>query len=379
MPYEWQEEQYNMKSVLFLSVMNGSAWGGSEELWFRLALYSAANNNITAVVCFEWPEKKSRLQQLRDAGCIVYTLNSKRSFISNFQNIRTLKQIPFEQYDVQVINQGGWKDVVHTPFAKLYKRLSNYVLLYHNYDKGSVLSKRKTALLRNWAEKAKCNAAASSKIFSTIADDLQLTVPRAEVWINPITFLPDAQPETYFNNSNISIWLMLAALDVQRKAQDVLITALASAKWKQRNWQLHLYGSGKDKEYLETLIQQLQLNDKVFLKGHTHNVKEVLKQSNWLFQCTNKDAMPISVMEAMALGLPCLVSATGDMPKWIADGVSGYVCTAVTATAIDEKLEIIWQNKQQWKQMGKEAFASFMYKYPQPYEMEMFKKIVNDL
>ena len=30
-----------MKSILFLSVMNGSAWGGSEEQWFRLALWMA--------------------------------------------------------------------------------------------------------------------------------------------------------------------------------------------------------------------------------------------------------------------------------------------------------------------------------------------------
>jgi glycosyltransferase involved in cell wall biosynthesis len=366
-----------MKPVLFFSVMNGSAWGGSEELWYRAALYSAGSNNKTAIVCFDWPDKRNRLQKLKDAGCRVYTLKSGRSVFAQFRNLIQLRSIPFEEYEIQVISQGGWKDVVHTPFAHLYKRLTNYVLLYHNYDTGTVLSPGKTTLLRNWVEKARCNAADSAKIFSTIEKDLKIKIPRAEVWVNPITFLPAAQPSAYPIN-NTCIWVMLAALDLHRKAQDVLIHALAADKWKKRNWQLHLYGNGADQKKLEILIGQLQLNHKVFLKGHTHDVKAVLEQCNWLFQCTHKDAMPISVVEAMAVGRPCLVSNIGDMAKWINDGESGYVCTSVTASVIDEQLENIWQNKERWKQMGEAAFTRFLQMYPQPYEEDLLHKIMNE-
>ena len=46
-----------MKSVLFISLMNGAAWGGSEELWFQTALYAANNGYKVGCAFYEWPQK----------------------------------------------------------------------------------------------------------------------------------------------------------------------------------------------------------------------------------------------------------------------------------------------------------------------------------
>ena len=63
-----------MRSIIFLSVMNGAGWGGSEEQWYQLALYYAEKKIKTAAVFFDWPEKAGRIKALRDAGCQVYGL-----------------------------------------------------------------------------------------------------------------------------------------------------------------------------------------------------------------------------------------------------------------------------------------------------------------
>ncbi len=359
--------------------MNGSAWGGSEELWYKLALYTASKGIKTGVVCFNWPEKQNKLTALRNAGCNLYLLQRRRSVIAKIKNRFILNNIPVHLYEIQIVNQGGWEDVTHAPFKYFYKKLSNYILLFHNYEKGARLQASKKQILKNWTKHAQLNAAASSEVFHTLQQEYEVFVERKEVFINPITFLPLQVVTTYPNQNDPAIWVILAALDVGRKAQDIMIATLSAVKWKERNWQLHIYGNGKDQAFLEKFILEKGLEQKVFLKGHTNNVAEVLKYAHWLFQCTHKDAMPISVMEAMAIGRPCLVSNIGDMPEWIKDGESGYVCASVTQSAIDEKLEILWQNKERWQQMGEAAYARFVKKYPQPFEAVMFNKIMNAL
>jgi glycosyltransferase involved in cell wall biosynthesis len=187
--------------------------------------------------------------------------------------------------------------------------------------------------------------------------------------INPITFKPEAQPSPYpaFTGDAVT-WIMLAELDTGRKAQDILIQALSSAKWKERSWQLHLYGKGKDNLMLQNLVNECGLENKIILEGFTNDIKRVLQNCHLLFQCTRIDAMPISVVEAMAMARPCFVSEVGDMPSWVAHNYNGFICPLVNAAAIDIALENCWQQKENWQQLGKNAFSTFNQKYPLPYE-----------
>jgi glycosyltransferase involved in cell wall biosynthesis len=361
-----------MKSIFFLSLMNGTAWGGSEEIWYRTALWMCYNNFKVAVGCFEWEEKKSTIQKLQEAGCTVYLLPNKKGLFKNLAVKNVLKQIPFSKYNCVVINQGGWEDVLHGPFKNLFKKLPNYVLLSHNFNENATLGFFKKKLLQQWIQNAQMNFGATEKIFELIENKFKVEIKNKAILINPITFLPDAKPNNFpeFTNDT-SIWVMLAELDTSRKAQDVLINTLSSSKWIERNWQLHLYGKGKDEEKLQKLIKKCGLENKVFLKGYTANVKQTLKECHLLLQCTRVDAMPLSVVEAMAMARLCVVTNLGDMPVWINDGENGFVCNDLTEIEIDCTLENCWLQKNKWPLIGQNAFDTFTKKYPQPYEKKI--------
>jgi glycosyltransferase involved in cell wall biosynthesis len=251
----------------------------------------------------------------------------------------------------------------------LYKSLPNYILLYHNYEQGAKLKKGKQKLLKRWADHARLNAAACQQVFYELKKTNGINIEKAEVFTNPLSFNPPQKPTPYPSVQNsIVIWVMLAALDVNRKAQDVLINTLSADKWKLRNWELHLYGTGKDHEHIEELIKYNGLDSKIMLKGHTNDSLSVLQSAHWLFQCTHKDAMPLSVMEAMATGRPCFVSNTGDMALWIKDGFNGLVCETATNKNIDLKLDELWNKQQLWAEMGLNAFETFQKKFTSPYE-----------
>jgi len=367
-----------MRSVFFLSLMNGGAWGGSEEVWFRTALWMARSGYKVGIGCYHWPEKQARIDELKNAGCAVYLLPNKKGLFKKLVLKKALSAFPFSQYQLTVINQGGWEEVLHAPFRHLYKKLPAYVLLNHNYNEQATLSAAKQKLLHQWLNGAKMNFGATQKIFEVIERKFNISIEKKETLLNPITFTPDAEPGHYpaYTNDTCT-WVMLAELDTARKAQDILINALSSSKWKARNWQLHLYGYGKDKEKLEKLIAEQGLENKVLLKGFTTKIKQTLLDCHLLLQCTLIDAMPLSVVEAMATGRPCVVSNVGDMPVWIEDAVSGFICPEVTAAGIDETLEKCWQQKNNWAAMGRSAFETFIKKYPQPYEEKIADILCN--
>jgi glycosyltransferase involved in cell wall biosynthesis len=125
-----------------------------------------------------------------------------------------------------------------------------------------------------------------------------------------------------------------------------------------------LYGDGKDKSILEKLVAELQLQSKVFLKGYTDNVKQVLRDSHVILQMTHIDAMPVSVVEAMAMSRPIAVSDVGDMPLWVKNGINGWVTEKVTMESIDRTLEQVWAHRNKWDEMGENSYRIFQQKYP---------------
>jgi glycosyltransferase involved in cell wall biosynthesis len=358
--------------------MNGSYWGGSEELWYRTALWMNANGHEVGVCCYDWPEKKEKLEALSDKGATIYLLpRASRTFFGTGLK-KMIGAIPFESYDLIVINQGGYKEVVYPPFNKLYKRFRKYVLCFHNYDTSEKLPSCQVKALDNWMQNAAMNVAAARKIFEVILKNFGISVTKKEVWVNPITFKPpnDITPYPALQNGDY-IWTMLAELDMARKGQDMLVECLSTSKWKQRNWKLNLYGKGKDEARLNKLIWQHGLEEKIFLKGFTSNVAAVLTHSHLLLQCTRIDAMPLSVAEAMAMSRPCLVSNIGDMPYWVEDGKNGFVCNSADKETLDKKLEECWDNKDKWEELGRKAFESFKQKYPAYYEEHIANKLLS--
>jgi glycosyltransferase involved in cell wall biosynthesis len=372
-----------MQSVFFLSLMNGSAWGGSEELWYKTALWMAGNNYKVGVCCYNWPEKKEKITTLQQSGCTIYLLpnkNDAKGLFGKWKLHKLVAALPLEQYELHVVNQGGWEEVLHSPYKKLYRRLSNYVLLYHNYNNNAKLSAARQQLLQRWIAGAAKNIFLSGKIMDMLQNNFGIAAANAILYYNPITITPPQQVIAYppLQNGNY-VFVMLAALDVNRKAQDVLIQTLAQSKWKSRNWQLHLYGSGKDEAALMKLIADNSMQDKIALKGFTENVAAVLEQCHWVLQITHIDAMPLTVVEAMAMARPCIVSNVGDMPQWIQHNHNGFVCNTATIPDIDNVLEQCWQQQGQWAAMGQNAFTTFIKKYPQPYEEKMAALLLDNI
>ena len=364
-----------MESVFFVSLMNGAAWGGSEELWFRTALYAARAGHKVGCAFYDWPQKKERIEQLKKAGCEVYLFSNKgrekktpwqrlRYKITKRSVRRFAHSLPFSQYGLTVISLGSLEVVSHY-WKDFHKFIKNYTLLFHAHSESELIKPRKKLLLRKWILQAKHNLFASKRTRVYLEKQLCMAVPNANVLINPLSFEAPAEYTDYPASRNGNyLFVMLAALDTRRKAQDNLVKALSAQKWKERPWQLYLYGIGNSAQQLRKLIDKNGLNRKIFLKGYTSNAKLALSEAHLLLQITHIDAMPLALMEGLAVGRPVVVSNVGDMPEWVMENWNGWISGDASVEAIDAILEKCWQARRSWEEMGRNSFQFFQERFP---------------
>jgi glycosyltransferase involved in cell wall biosynthesis len=358
--------------------MNSDAWGGSEELWHKTAISCLSKNIDVTCLVYHWQQKESRLKELKECGAtILYIPNSGRKkeniwqrlrfeWITRLQQKRFINQINYTKFDNVLVNQGSFMEVTNNPWKRLYKRLTNYSITYHNYIEGFEFEPKKAEILKSWMEHAQHNFFASFNGCKVLEEQLEnYSIPNQVVFINPITIPIKETATPYKLVTSLTIkMVVLASLEVERKAQDNLIKALSTEKWKQRNWVLEIYGSGKDFLLLQNLIKSLSLNNKVMLMGNSNKVAEVLENAHLVLQITHMDAMPIVVVEALCMARPVVVSKIGDMPLWVKENENGWIANDASIENIDSILEKAWSNFDQWEQMGEASFNIFKKKFP---------------
>lgn len=93
---------------------------------------------------------------------------------------------------------------------------------------------------------------------------------------------------------------------IDRKNQKVLLEAMK--KLNNPNIVLMIAGDGEKKEELEKNIHDLQLEKSVKLLGYRPDVKELLKAADCFVFPSYQEGLPGALMEAMAVGLPCIAS-----------------------------------------------------------------------
>lgn len=90
-----------------------------------------------------------------------------------------------------------------------------------------------------------------------------------------------------------------------QKNHKMLIRAFAAIADKISD-NLIIYGEGELRGELESLIAELHLENRVFLPGSVKNVADTIKSAKLFVLSSDYEGMPNSLMEAMALGIPCI-------------------------------------------------------------------------
>ena len=109
------------------------------------------------------------------------------------------------------------------------------------------------------------------------------------------------------------------------KDHETLLKALQILKNKDINFKCLLIGQGlsnKNKE-LKIKVKNYGLQDKVILYGKTHKINKIINAFDINILTSKKECSPISLIESMSSGIPCISTNVGDAIELIGD--SGWV------------------------------------------------------
>jgi len=198
-------------------------------------------------------------------------------------------------------------------------------------------------------------AAAVVGVSPNIADQLAGLAPggRALAIANPVD--PAAcqgEPELVLSGSTV---LGMGRL-VESKQFDLLICAFAQCQPRHPDWRLVILGEGPERPSLESLARELGLGDRFMLPGAVRNPGPVLAQAQ-LFALTSRyEGFPMSLVEAMACGLPAVCTDYPAGPgEIISDGVNGALVPGDDQTALFRALNQLMGDEDKRLAMGQRA------------------------
>lgn len=133
----------------------------------------------------------------------------------------------------------------------------------------------------------------------------------------------------------------------QIKGVRYLIEAMSIMRLNNPHVELMIVGDGEEKEYLQKLTYDLNLNNCVSFVGKVPNddIPKYMKEADLFVLPSLSESFGIVNIEAMASGLPIVSTNVGGLPDLIKDGINGFLVNPRDPAAIAEKSLLILNDK----------------------------------
>jgi len=114
---------------------------------------------------------------------------------------------------------------------------------------------------------------------------------------------------------------------VPAKGQRILIEAVSHLKEAGRAVELQFVGDGPDRDELEKLVSSKGLSDSIRFAGAVNQdkIQDYYRNADVFALASFAEGIPVVLMEAMAMEIPCVSTRVAGIPELIEDGVDGLL------------------------------------------------------
>ena len=154
---------------------------------------------------------------------------------------------------------------------------------------------------------------------------------------------------------NSPLKIVCSARLIKRKGQDILIKAIAKLKEKGIIYRLNLIGEGDEKDNYKRLAADLNVADQICFCGYIKREKmpEIYQKADIFVLPSYNEGMSNALLEAMACGLPVVVTDVGGTEELVENGVNGFV---FNAGKVDELVNVLQKiNAQMLLDLGRKS------------------------
>lgn len=129
------------------------------------------------------------------------------------------------------------------------------------------------------------------------------------------------------------------------KNQKEIVQVFSDICKKYNNIQLTILGDGECRKEIEDIVRLNHIEDRVFMPGICQNVDEYLKKADVYISSSITEGLPLSMLEAMAVGLPIITSDAGGSVDLVETGINGIVYKKLNSNELKEAMEFMINNE----------------------------------
>lgn len=142
-----------------------------------------------------------------------------------------------------------------------------------------------------------------------------------------------------------------------QKNFQLLINTFARFVQSHKEYTLEIYGEGVLRDELSSQIEKLKICDKVKLMGYVPDVIDRIRTSGMYISTSNYEGISNSMLEAMALGIPCICTdcPVGGAAMVISDSKDGFLIPMNDENILLDRMEFLADNCNIASELGKAA------------------------
>lgn len=166
---------------------------------------------------------------------------------------------------------------------------------------------------------------------------------RSVVIHNPVSIPTERYPEQVVREKKI---VNVGRLHPQ-KNQKLLLEAFAEVHQSFPDYKLEIYGDGKLQDDLNKHIESLGLRECATIYPSRKDIWDYIYNASLFVLTSDYEGMPNVLMEAMALGVPCISTdcRPGGARTLIEEGENGYIVQLRDVKALVSKINFLLTNK----------------------------------
>lgn len=310
-----------------LIILPGFAIGGAENMVYELSNHINPENFDVSVLCYCGKQNTSLEKKAEDRIDVHYV--NCAGTVTPQKIHAVLREIDKIRPDVVHAHMGG---ALYAALWTLKKRKPLVVTIHTTPQKA--FSKPVERVLRFRMKFGRCRLVAVSEENKRLADQyFKLKVP-CEFVNNGVDL-----KRFYHKEHELFTFINVARQD-DNKNQKMLIEAFKKVHKICSNTKLILVGDGPNHEMLQALCGELGVQDDVLFTGNIANAEDYYAISDVYVQTSHREALPMSILEAMAAGLPIISTNVGGIKDVVKQ--NGYLIKDNNSDALIERMSELY-------------------------------------
>ena len=322
--------------------------GGAEVLVVKIAIFLKELGHNVTILCFAAKENQL-VELLRKNNIEIVIVPKKMNLRSKKMNLRYVFYSPYNFIFTNKYIKNHNFDIVHAHLFPARLCMAMVRLIYKNKiplvaTEHSTYDTRRRKIIFKLLNKI------SYSQFDKIVAVSQSTKDALVKWI-PNTNRRCLVIYNGINNKEFDtikkekdkkqeLVVMLVGNFTHAKGHDILLRAFALTK----NMKLYLVGEGKLQDEIKELARKLNIADRVYFLGNRQDVASLLASVDIYVQSSLWEGFGIAVVEAMAVGLPIIVSDVPSLSEVVGEAGMTFPCGNVNKLA--DTLMLLASNKE---------------------------------